>query len=61
MAQAVFRRRYGFLLRNQRAIKDGPRIKIYLVGPPKAPAVFVFLPDRQLKQEMNSAFLVFDL
>jgi hypothetical protein len=26
------------------------KIKLNLIGPPKAPAVFIFLPDWQLKQ-----------
>lgn len=32
-----------------------------MIGPPKAPAIFIFLPGWQLKQEMDSPFLVFDL
>jgi len=39
-----------FLLLDERSLKDRPEIKIDLVGPPKAPAVFIFLPDWQLKQ-----------
>jgi hypothetical protein len=35
---------------DERYIKNGPRIKNDSVGPPKAPAVFIFLPDWQLKQ-----------
>jgi hypothetical protein len=46
---------------HQRFIKNGPGIKACVIGPPEAPAVFIFLPDWQLKQEMDSPFLVFDL
>ena len=33
----------------------------YLIGQPEAPTVFIPFLDRQVKQLMNSAFLVFDL
>jgi hypothetical protein len=46
---------------HQRSIKNGPGIKACVIGPPKAPVVFIFLLDCQLKQEMDSPFLVFDL
>jgi hypothetical protein len=32
-----------------------------VIGPPQAPAVIILFLDWQLEQEMDSAFLVFDL
>jgi hypothetical protein len=47
-------------LLNQGSLKNRPRIKTGMIGPPKAPAVSIFL-DWQANQYMDSAFLVFDL
>src|ERR1700741_955923 len=49
------------LFLHQRSIKNRPGIKVSVVGPPKTPAIFIFLPDWQLNEQLNSAFLVFDL
>jgi hypothetical protein len=49
------------LFPNQRPIKNRLGIKIDVIGPPKDPAVFILFIDGQLKQEMDSPFLVFDL
>jgi hypothetical protein len=46
---------------HQRPLKNGPGIKGCLIGLPEAPAVFIFFLDWQVKQQMDSAFLVFDL
>ena len=38
------------LVLHQRHVKNRPEVKVGLIGPPKAPTVFIFLPDWKLKQ-----------
>ena len=37
------------------------KIKACVIGSPKAPAAFILFLDWQVKQQVNPAFLVFDL
>ena len=54
--------RRGFFCSSTSApLKDRPGIKTRLVGPPETPSVFMFILNWQMNQQMNSAFLVFDL
>ena len=40
---------------------QGSKIKARLIRPPMAPSVCIFFCDREMKQEMDSFFLVFNL
>ena len=40
---------------------QGSKIKARLIRPPMAPSVCIFFFDREMKQEMDSPFLVFNL
>ena len=53
---------YRLLFLDERTRKDRPRIKACVIGPPETPSVVIssFL-NWQVNQQMNSAFLVFDL
>jgi hypothetical protein len=45
-----------FLFLQQRPLKDRPRIKACVIGPPQAPSISTFV-NRQVNQQMNSTFL----